>query len=289
MESHPRFSVLIPAYNAADTLGAQLDALRAQQFDGSWEILVADNRSTDGTVDLVRRYQAQLPNLRLIEADARPGKPYAVNLIAHAARGDYFLFLDADDVAAPDWLSTMAAAIEGRHAVAGRVDAVRLNQGAVKRPFGYRGVESKALNFLPYLIGCNMAISRVAYMSVGGYSDAIPASHDLDLSWKLQLKGYALHYAPEALVYYRHRPGLQALWKQIVGYAFDYPLLYKLYARHGMPRSSPRQVFAKYGWLIAHAYYLVRGEPERKAKWLYEAAYAWGLVRGSVHHRVVYL
>ena len=47
-------SVIIPVFNAADTIGAQLDALARQTFTGSWEIIVADNRCTDRTKDVIK-------------------------------------------------------------------------------------------------------------------------------------------------------------------------------------------------------------------------------------------
>ncbi|NTU78057.1 MAG: glycosyltransferase [Chloroflexales bacterium] len=289
MERRPEFSIVIATYNAASTLGEQLDALLAQECADSVEVLVVDNRSTDDTVGLVGRYRERMPHLRLVTAPERQGKAYAANIGARAALGDYQIFIDADDVVAPGWLAAMIAALRGRHAVAGAIDAKTLNQSGPNRPFGYRGVEHKALGFLPYLIGCNMGLSREAYEAVGGYDESLPRSEDFDLSWRLQLKGYELHYAPDAVVRYRHRPSLDDLWDQIYGYAFYYPLLYKRFAAYGMPRSSARKVLDKYLWLIAHIYYLKRHDEGWKTKWLYEAAYAWGLVRGSLHYRVLYL
>jgi len=289
MHGTPEISILIAAYNAADTLGEQLDSLRAQQYEGSWEVLVADNRSRDGTAELVRRYQQLMPNLRLIDAHERQGKCYASNLAASQAYGQRFFFVDADDVTAPGWLAALAASMEGRHAAAGSLDTQTLNSSTVQRPIGYKGVESKALGFLPYLIGCNCAISREAWEATSGNDERFPGSHDLELSWRLQLKGYGLHYAPEAVVRYRHRGTLHNLWHQVNKYALDYPLLYKSYKAYGMPRASARQVVAKYWWLLSKAYFPLRGGPGRRAKWLYEAAYAWGLVRGSLRHRQLYL
>jgi glycosyltransferase involved in cell wall biosynthesis len=289
MEKTPRLSVIIAAYNAADTLGETLDSLREQEYAGSWEVIVADNRSSDGTADVVRRYQAQMPNLRLLPAHDRQGKCYATNLAAKHARGAVFLFVDADDTVAPGWLAAMAAATAEHHAVAGSIDTKTLNQHTVHRPISYRGVEHKALGFLPYLLGGNCGISREAWEAVGGNDERFPGSHDLELSWRLQLAGYRLHYAPEAVLRYRHRGTLRDLWRQISRYAHDYPLLYKEYKAHGMPRATPAAVLKKYWWLLRTAYYPVRGGPGRRAKWLYEAAYAWGLVRGSLDHRELYL
>src|SRR6185295_6515304 len=59
-------SVVIPAYNAAATIGAQLDALAAQTYNGAWEVLVCDNGSSDTTLEVVASYTDRLPRLRVV-------------------------------------------------------------------------------------------------------------------------------------------------------------------------------------------------------------------------------
>ena len=76
-------SVRIPVYNAAATLGQRLDALNTQVFDGSWEIVAVDNESQDGGATVIRRYQQQMPHLRLVQAAEKQGRAYACK---HAER-----------------------------------------------------------------------------------------------------------------------------------------------------------------------------------------------------------
>ena len=56
-------SIIIPSHNVADTLAEQLDALLDQRWDGEWEIVVVNNRSTDGTAALVEEYAAKHPRV----------------------------------------------------------------------------------------------------------------------------------------------------------------------------------------------------------------------------------
>ena len=63
-----KLSIVIPCRNAARTIAVQLDALCAQQWRGGWEVIVADNGSTDGTQAIVEGYSRRLPGLRLIDA-----------------------------------------------------------------------------------------------------------------------------------------------------------------------------------------------------------------------------
>ena len=282
-------SIVIAAYNAETTLGEQLDAIRAQQCDTPYEVIVADNRCTDGTVALVERYQRQMPTLRLVAAHARQGQAHARNTGAAHAHGDALVFCDADDVAADGWLAAMAAALAQHHAVGGSIETTRLNRDAVPRSLGYRGVDRKALGFLPYMVGCNTGVSRQAFDDAGGFAEDLPPCEDLDFSWKVQLAGYTLHYAPEAAMHYRFRKTLGELYRQVDAYAQIYPLLYRRYAAYGMPRATAREVLAKYWELAKLTPYAIRGPVSRRAAWVYHTAYALGLVRGSLRHRVLYL
>ena len=81
-----KLSVIIPCYNAAETIAEQLEALTRQQWDKPWEIIVANNRSTDGSMAIVERYMERLPNLRIVDASERQGQPFALNTGILAAR-----------------------------------------------------------------------------------------------------------------------------------------------------------------------------------------------------------
>ncbi|MEB3178485.1 MAG: glycosyltransferase, partial [Nostocaceae cyanobacterium] len=75
-----KLSVILPCLNAANSIGAQIEALATQEYTDLWEIIVADNGSTDDTVAIVQEYQKRLDNLRIIDASARPGVAYARNV-----------------------------------------------------------------------------------------------------------------------------------------------------------------------------------------------------------------
>src|SRR5689334_1914994 len=86
MRDPPRkLSVVIPCLNAAATLGVQLEALIGQSWPGGWEVIVADNGSTDGSREIVESYRGRLPDLKLVDASDRRGQAHARNLGAAAA------------------------------------------------------------------------------------------------------------------------------------------------------------------------------------------------------------
>ena len=100
----PRFSVVIPAFNAAATLARAIDSVRAQSWPAH-EIIVVDDGSSDDTADIARRFGDAV---RLIR-QRNGGVSVARNAGAAAATGDWLAFLDADDWYAPDRIQLHAA------------------------------------------------------------------------------------------------------------------------------------------------------------------------------------
>jgi glycosyltransferase involved in cell wall biosynthesis len=91
-------SVVIPAYNEEKRLGRTFDVIIAflQKTGREWEIVVHDDGSKDGTVELVRRYSARHPTIRVNLGGANRGKGYAVKHGMLQAKGDWRLLTDAD-------------------------------------------------------------------------------------------------------------------------------------------------------------------------------------------------
>ena len=86
----PKYSIIIPAHNAEDCLGRCLDSVVSQKYR-NWELLVVCDACTDGTADVVRKY-GEKP---IIVNHQRDG--LARNAGLDAVRGEWVLFLDADD------------------------------------------------------------------------------------------------------------------------------------------------------------------------------------------------
>lgn len=283
-------SVIIPVHNAAATLGQQLNALNTQVFNGQWEIVAVDNCSTDDSIAVIRQYQQHMPHLRLVQADERKTAAYARNVGARAAKGGVFLFCDADDVVAPGWLTALAEALEQHEFVASTMEDKILNEGKAKRSDDYGNwATRKNLSFLPFAAGALMALSREAFERVGGFDESTPIGEDVEFSWRLQLQGYALYPVPTAVVHYRYRETLQAVWKQTVNYGEAHVYLYKRFASCGMPCPSVRKVYWTYKSLITRLPHLLWGDEAQKGEMLRMAAICYGRLRGSLRYRTVYL
>ena len=111
---HERVSILIPARDEAAHIGPCVSSSRAQTSLADVEILVLDDRSSDGTGQVVQRHVVDDPRVQLIEGSVEPplgwlGKAWACHRLAEEASGSVLVFVDADVVLEPE---AVAAAIQ---------------------------------------------------------------------------------------------------------------------------------------------------------------------------------
>jgi glycosyltransferase involved in cell wall biosynthesis len=228
-------SVIIPALNVASTIEDQLDALAHQRFDGEFEVIVADNGSTDGTRALVEKWQGRLPGLRVVDASARLGSASARNVAVRAAAGPGLAFCDADDVVAEGWLAALAEGLESAPLVAGWCELLEEPTNRLLLPAGPR---QTSMGFLRFADTCSMAVDKATLDSVGGFAEDMLRCSDVDFSWRLQLAGYEMVEAPAALVHKRSRRARRARVLQSYEWGRFQPILYKRYRDAGMPRQT---------------------------------------------------
>lgn len=285
----PFLSVIIPSYNAAITLPEQLQALANQTFQGSWELLIVDNGSTDATAEVARGWIDRLP-IRVINAHQQKGINYARNAGAGAARGTFLLFCDADDVAEKGWLAAMAEVALTADLVGGRLDDERLNDSKVRE---WRDTKQStsldvALRFLPYAVGANCGVRADVLQKLGGFDErhAVGAA-DVEFFWRAQLAGYELRYVHEAVISYRYRQGLKSLARQFYRYGRAEPQLYRRFRAHGLRRSTLRDVLRTWAWILFHTRDILSAG--RRGVWLRKASYRWGRLVGSARFGVIYL
>ncbi len=105
----PLISIVVPAYNAADTLAETLDAILAQTAR-DWECVVVDDGSKDTTLELARSYEQQDARIRVL-TQANRGTGGAYNTGVREATGSWVSICSADDVLLPPHVESMARAI----------------------------------------------------------------------------------------------------------------------------------------------------------------------------------
>jgi len=106
----PLFSIVVPTFNREGHIGRCLDSVVHQSFHDH-EVVVVDNASTDGTVEVALDFAGRL-DVRVLVNDSNRERSYSRNRGAENARGRFVVFLDSDDELRPDSLELAAAFVE---------------------------------------------------------------------------------------------------------------------------------------------------------------------------------
>ncbi|MCB1757978.1 MAG: glycosyltransferase family 2 protein, partial [Gammaproteobacteria bacterium] len=115
-------SVIVPCYNSEQTLAETLEAIANQTCDQPWELIIADNLSTDNSASLAESFSKRFRHFRVITANDGQGTAFAINSGVREARGKSVIFCDSDDVPAAGWLAAMARALAEHEFVACKMD-----------------------------------------------------------------------------------------------------------------------------------------------------------------------
>ena len=287
-----RLSVVIPVRNGSETIAMQLRAVASQCGDGEsgpvLEVIVVDDASTDGTIDVVDAFEGRLPRLQVIGKAQAEGAAAARNDGIVKSSGDAVVFLDADDEIGDGYLAALARALETHPFVAARCEFDELNTTPVARarsPFQTEALQ--ASRFLPSGAGGTLGVRRDLVDDGIGFDPSLPAGEDTDLCWRLQLDGVRLVLVADAVLHYRHRSTLPGIFRQMRGYGSVGPRLYRKYRAEGMPRRSLPEALRFWGALLTHL-------PEVRtrqglARYVALVGYRLGILEGCIAARVVHL
>ena len=203
-------SVIVPVRNGMPWLEHQLQALVEQQCGEPWEVVVANNGSTDETVVVVQNWADRVPMIRLVDASEVKGAGATRNAGLKAAQGELLAFCDADDVVQPGWLKAHVSALTESDVSGGVVDTWSLNGLAAPSPLLYDPPPAMSqFGFLPAAMSCNLALRRQAFEDLGGFAEDLMTGEDTDLCWRLQLSGHRYILSEDAVVARRERHGFR--------------------------------------------------------------------------------
>jgi len=206
----PRFSVVIPAYNAEVTIAETIDAVLTQTY-GDWECVIVDDGSTDGTAALASAYIDREPRIR-VKSQSNMGSGGAYNTGVGDARGDFVVLCSADDVLLPEHLEETAAFIDREP----DYDIYSTN-GYFWKPDGSRELvypegsrdEVMSLSLADVIRRCfygvGAAYRREWFARVGGYRVAV-FGEDYDFWLRTMAAGARHRYLPRPLSLHRLSP-----------------------------------------------------------------------------------
>lgn len=283
-----RLSVIMPVFQAADTIAVQLEALASQTCTDPWELIVVDNGCTDDSMAIVERYRERIENLRVERATEAKGPAHPRNVGARLARAPSLAFCDADDEVATGWVAAIADAIETHGFVASRMDAARLSDPRSLAAKGNKRQQAGLITYtyvpyLPFAGACGLGVRRELHEAVGGFDESLRYLEDCDYCWRVQLAGTPLVFAPAALVHIRHRDDPRGLYRQARNWGEYNVLLLKRYQAHGMPAPHWSTGLRLWWKLLTRVPGLLRRS--NRDRWVWALGYRVGQVRGSARYR----
>ena len=179
----PTLSFIVPAYNEERLLGATLDSIHAaaRATGETYEIVVADDTSTDRTAAIASERGARVVAVRCRQIAATRNRG------AGAARGEWFVFVDADTTVDEP---VIRAAVEAlRAGAAGGGAAVRFDAGVPLYARALLPILVVSFRFLRLAAGCFVFCSRSAFAAAGGFDEAYYGAEEIFLSRALRRQG----------------------------------------------------------------------------------------------------
>ena len=214
MPSSLSIAVVVVNWNAGDYLKKCIQSLKTQTLKPN-RVIVVDNASTD---DSINRLGEEFGNFEIIKLKENTGFSFANNLAVKKVDDcDWIAFLNPDAFARPDWLEKLSKAAEefpgcasfgshmlryGSDRMDGTGDVYHVCGSAWRRD--HNALSSKVKREMQEIFSpCAAAsfIRRDVFSEAGGFDENFFAYfEDVDLGFRLQLKGYACRYVPDAVV-----------------------------------------------------------------------------------------
>ena len=216
----PFTSIIVPVYNSEKTIGKCIESLLSQGYPkNKYEIIVVDNNSKDRTAETIKKYP-----VKYIMEDKVQSSYAARNTGAKIAKGEAFVFFDADQIADKNWLKNLLrewqqlkyggfggknVAVATTDSIAGKIWKKDETTKLEKQTF-----DSSNRTFLK-LAGGNAAFRKDVFKMLGGFDSGLFSMGDFDLALRLQKElNLSIKYTDNAIIYHLERPCLKSLLKR---------------------------------------------------------------------------
>jgi len=223
-------SIVILNWNGAKMLRQYLPSVVANTTMPDTEIVVADNGSTDDSLDVLKDF----PTVRLIRLDRNYGFAEGYNRALQEVDAEYTVLLNSDVEVTPGWLTPLLDFMDAHPQVAATMPKIRafLNKerfehagaaGGNIDKLMYPYCRGRILNYVEedkgqydsiaqvfWATGACMCVRTAAYKELGGLdNDFFAHMEEIDLCWRMQMRGYELYCIPKSVVYHLGGGSLQ--------------------------------------------------------------------------------
>ena len=238
MKEYPyRFSVIVPTFNRLGEIRELLASLEKQHLSkDKFEIIIVDDGSTDATEEYVlEMIEKKSLKLSFYKQDHKGPGP-ARNTGMEKATGEYYVFVDSDCIADPNWLKAFDEAITEPVAGFGGPDKVRSDFSPLQKAIDYsmtsfittggiRGSSKKKISKY-YPRSFNMGVHAEVYEKIGGFG-TLRHGQDIEFTHRIRSQGETIKVM-DAVVFHKRRTSLWRFFKQVYNWGVARINLYKI-------------------------------------------------------------
>lgn len=235
--SLPKISVLLPAFNAVETIRETVSSVLTQT-ESDFEFLIVDDGSTDGTAEAVAQMVMGDERVKLMVQE-NAGMAVTLNRLIDQSRGRYLARIDADDLAEPTRFAKQFEFMESNPncVLVGssvlNIDGDGDPYGVTTFPADHEAIESRLLSGSGGIMHPSVMMRRSVVQKVGGFALDLPVAEDQDLWLRMARMGH-LANLQEPLTRYRVHPQNMSFVRQAEGRDALHRLLEKAHAVRGL-------------------------------------------------------
>ncbi len=217
INDNEKISFCIPVYNGEKTIARCIESILDLSYPDK-EIIIVNDGSTDGTLDILKKYPVKLVNL-----EQNMGRGYARQKALEHASGEYVALLDADGfITNKNWAEKMLSDFtEDRIAGVFSLSKAINPENSIARYWDYLTTTVLTQAQITHGAGTgNTLIKKSVLDEVGGFDRRLRNVEDCDLSEKISKKGYVFYYEPDCLMSREQPSSVSEVIKKEVDYAF---------------------------------------------------------------------
>lgn len=206
-------SFVIPVKNESGTILKCLSSVSSQFYNGdlTYELIIVDDHSTDGTIELVKTYKGQYVSIYSLVGITGPAA--ARNLGAFKAKGDILVFLDGDIVLSKSWYNVLAEnfmRIKNTRCLTGsQVEIDPLDKNWVVQSWFSNRI------YPNYINSGHLIISKNTFLELDGFDQNLETGEDSDISQRARIKGIQVfHITPLKAIHLRFPKDLVGFLKR---------------------------------------------------------------------------
>lgn len=200
-------SIIVPTFNEENQIIFLLKSLLTQKFSQKYEIIIVDNESTDNTIKVIKEFKNKnkIMNIKVITSIGKLGKVRNDGILKSSGR--FVAFIDADEIADPNWLMELMKKTNGYDGVLGSINSMNPNKNFITKFVDLTLIDRK--KFLNKqtkikIFGTgNLLINQKVFKKGLIFDENFPTAEDGDFSYRFYKKGYKNIFNEKAKIFHK--------------------------------------------------------------------------------------